>query len=164
MSEQHNILTEKQQQALEMVADHLSSKEIAIRLGISSHSVDKRLDEARRKLGASTRKEAARIFFENDKHIIGGDWLTGEPITVPENAANSQNDDDERHNALYSFADVAPIKQHAPWRSWQVAVPEISPERLTLRAKLVLILVGALGLVILALLLLALAQGFQSLL
>jgi DNA-binding CsgD family transcriptional regulator len=164
MTDQDNLLTEKQKQALEMVADHLSSKEIAQRLIISSHSVDKRLDEARRRLGATTRKEAVRLFADRNRKVPAGDWFTGEPITVSETSPNNQTNEDERNEALYAFADVAPMERPMPWRGWADAVPELKPDRLSSGARLGLILAGAVGLVVLVLLLLALAQGIQSLL
>ncbi|MXP44564.1 response regulator transcription factor [Allopontixanthobacter sediminis] len=163
MYTKENLLTEKQEEALELVADHLSSKEIGLRLGISSHSVDKRVDDARRRLGAATRKEAVRLFKDHKRVDQDGDWFTGEPITVSKNGLEGQSDGDERNDALYEFADVGLMPQPAPWRSWTAAVPEIEPERLSIGAKLGFVLAGALGMVVLVLLLLALMQGLQTL-
>ncbi|WP_374406279.1 helix-turn-helix transcriptional regulator [Pelagerythrobacter sp.] len=55
-------LTEKQKQALELVLRRMSSKEIGREMGISPKTVDRHLDVARSKLGASTRNEAARLY------------------------------------------------------------------------------------------------------
>ncbi len=57
-------LTEGQKDCLRLVDDHHTSKEIARILGISSFTVDQRLDGARRKLHAATRKDAAKIFAD----------------------------------------------------------------------------------------------------
>lgn len=54
-------LTEGQRQCLLMVNDHLSSKQIALRLGISPHTVDQRVRQALQILGVEKRGEAARI-------------------------------------------------------------------------------------------------------
>jgi len=54
-------LTPKEQACLRLVAGHLSSKEIASRLGISKTSVDTYCDRAREKLGVRGRHEAARM-------------------------------------------------------------------------------------------------------
>lgn len=54
-------LTKGQRQCLELVNQHLSSKEIALKLGISSHTVDQRVRQALQKLGVEKRGEAARI-------------------------------------------------------------------------------------------------------
>jgi DNA-binding CsgD family transcriptional regulator len=55
------ILKEGQKECLRLVLHHYSSKEIARKLGISSHTVDQRLRLAARHLQASDRFEAARI-------------------------------------------------------------------------------------------------------
>ncbi|MEP7350983.1 MAG: helix-turn-helix transcriptional regulator [Sphingorhabdus sp.] len=62
-------LTEGQKACLRLVDDHHTSKEIARILGISPFTVDQRLDAARRKLSAESRKEAAKIFASFDKGI-----------------------------------------------------------------------------------------------
>lgn len=55
-------LTEGQKACLRLVDDHHTSKEIARLLGISPFTVDQRLDAARRKLQAVSRKDAAKLF------------------------------------------------------------------------------------------------------
>jgi DNA-binding CsgD family transcriptional regulator len=50
-----------QRQCLELVNQHLSSKEIALRLGISPHTVDQRVRQALQILGVDKRGEAARL-------------------------------------------------------------------------------------------------------
>jgi DNA-binding CsgD family transcriptional regulator len=55
-------LTEGQKACLRLVDDHHTSKEIARILGISPFTVDQRLDGARRKLNAASRKDAAKLF------------------------------------------------------------------------------------------------------
>ncbi|HEY6916934.1 MAG TPA: helix-turn-helix transcriptional regulator [Allosphingosinicella sp.] len=52
-------LTEGQKTCLRMVYRHMSSKDIARQLGVSSHTVDQRLRIAMQALGASSRIEAA---------------------------------------------------------------------------------------------------------
>jgi len=55
-------LTIGQRACLELVDDHATSKEIALRLGISRHTVDARLRQAMQILGVSSRREAAVIW------------------------------------------------------------------------------------------------------
>jgi DNA-binding CsgD family transcriptional regulator len=59
-------LTEGQKDCLRLVAHHLSSKEIARRLGISQHTVDQRLKVAMRTLAAESRFEAARLLTAHE--------------------------------------------------------------------------------------------------
>jgi len=54
-------LTESQRAYLRLVLAHNSSKEIAQHFGISAHTVDKRLKEAMKILGVTSRVDAARI-------------------------------------------------------------------------------------------------------
>lgn len=54
-------LSQGQVECLLLVQEHLTSKEIAARLGISSHTVDQRMREALKILGVERRIEAAKI-------------------------------------------------------------------------------------------------------
>ena len=54
-------LTEGQLDCLRLVDEHLSSKEIAVELGISPHTVDQRIRQALHVLGVPRRQQAARI-------------------------------------------------------------------------------------------------------
>ena len=54
-------LSEGQRQCLALVDQHLSSKEIALRMGISPHTVDQRVRQALHILGVEKRGEAARM-------------------------------------------------------------------------------------------------------
>src|SRR6185295_9601177 len=55
------LLTPRERECLRLVDQHLSSKEIARKLGMSKTSVDTYCDRARRKLGVPDRYEAARL-------------------------------------------------------------------------------------------------------
>lgn len=57
-----DALSAKQCECLELVLKHMTSKQIAIELGISPYTVNQRLDAARHHLGASTRHEAAIMY------------------------------------------------------------------------------------------------------
>jgi DNA-binding CsgD family transcriptional regulator len=56
-------LTDEQRDCLRLVAELLSSKEIARRLHISPNTVDNRLKRAQAILGVSTRADAAKLFL-----------------------------------------------------------------------------------------------------
>ena len=60
-------LTEGQRQCLRMVLRHMSSKEIARELGISSHTVDQRLRIAMHTLGTASRVEAAKLLAAREQ-------------------------------------------------------------------------------------------------
>ena len=70
MADESVELTEGQKACLRLVDDHMTSKEIGRFLGISHFTVDQRLDAARRKLNAATRKDAAKIFAAIEQRTI----------------------------------------------------------------------------------------------
>lgn len=60
-------LTPREKECLRLAAQHLSSKEIARKLAVSPHTVNGHIDEARRKMGVATRRDAARILLEAEE-------------------------------------------------------------------------------------------------
>ena len=87
-------LNKGQRVCLNLVNQHLSSKEIALKLGISPHTVDQRIRQALHILGVEKRGEAARMVA----------------------AASSERDEAPYqrliHQASYSDAPPAPGHQH----------------------------------------------------
>ena len=57
-------LSRGQLDCLRLVAQHLSSKEIAAELGISPHTVDQRIRQSLQILGVERRAQAARIVHQ----------------------------------------------------------------------------------------------------
>lgn len=66
----HEELTDREQQVLAMMADGLGNKEIAMRLGISSHTVKFHISSILGKLGAGSRTEAVSIGMRTGKVLI----------------------------------------------------------------------------------------------
>lgn len=58
-----NLLTAKQLEALDLLVKHKTSKEISRELGISPHTVDQRIDTAKRRLGVSSRSELVQTYL-----------------------------------------------------------------------------------------------------
>jgi DNA-binding CsgD family transcriptional regulator len=65
-SERCAQLTERQRACLRLVYRLKTSKEIALELGISRHTVDQRIKAALQTLGVATRNEAARLLAEQE--------------------------------------------------------------------------------------------------
>lgn len=80
-------LTDGQKACLRLVVQHHTSKEIARILGISPFTVDQRLDAARRKLNAASRKDAAKMFASLEAETISEPLvyqaLGLEPVHLP---------------------------------------------------------------------------------
>lgn len=77
-------LTEQQRACLRMVYQHMTSKEIAPRLGIEPGSVDQHIKAAMRTLGVGERRTAARLLAE---HEGGGEKGVKEPLAMREEQA-----------------------------------------------------------------------------
>lgn len=58
-------LTLKQREVLDLLLDHKTSKEIAQVLRISPHTVDQRIQFAKKQLGARTRSDLARLYRQH---------------------------------------------------------------------------------------------------
>ncbi|WP_159980872.1 MULTISPECIES: helix-turn-helix transcriptional regulator [unclassified Novosphingobium] len=61
-------LSARQYEVLSLVARHLSSKEIGVRLGLSYKTIDNHVADLLMKLGVSSRADAARIFLDISTH------------------------------------------------------------------------------------------------
>lgn len=60
----YKLLTDKQLDALNLLVKHKTSKEISRELGISPHTVDQRIEAAKRRLGVATRGELVRVYLQ----------------------------------------------------------------------------------------------------
>jgi DNA-binding CsgD family transcriptional regulator len=83
-------LTPGQVDCLLLVGQHFTSKEIALSLRISRHTVDQRVRLAMQTLGVKRRGEAARIVVERCAPFF--QWGSGspEPFVVPANTAQAK--------------------------------------------------------------------------
>jgi len=82
-----NELSDSQKACLRLVAQGMSSKEIAIELSLSPSTVDTYLKLAIARLGASNRRDAARKYMENGPSQNFGSQSPGlaEPLLAAEN-------------------------------------------------------------------------------
>ncbi len=136
-------LTEKEVEALSLVHERLTSKQIARRLGISPKSVDKRLDSARVKLGAGTRIDAARRWACD--HY--GESFPGSPLPVTKSADLGDPD----------WAETPDVHQRS-------LGARLTPEEIGPLGRTLVIVGGALTMLVLLLLVLAVAGEVFALL
>lgn len=66
MSVGYQTLTEKEKQTLRLIVRGHDAKSSARHLGLSVHTVNERLRDARRKLEVSSSREAARLLLEKE--------------------------------------------------------------------------------------------------
>ncbi len=74
-------LTDKEKQTLRLIVRGHDAKSVAVTLGLSVHTINERLRDARRKLAVSSSREAARMLFEAEG-------------ATPENLGDMRNGDD----------------------------------------------------------------------
>lgn len=66
MTEGYGLLTEKEKETLRLILHGHDAKSMARELGLSVHTVNERLRNARRKLEVTSSKEAARLLLEEE--------------------------------------------------------------------------------------------------
>jgi DNA-binding CsgD family transcriptional regulator len=91
-------LTPREKECLRLVAQLMTSKQIALQLGISKHTVDERIERACRRIGAPGRYEAARILASHESGsappIESGPHSVGLVPTALSQAPDPQPSDD----------------------------------------------------------------------
>ncbi len=86
-----NALTPKEQEALRLLAQGHDAKSIARHLGLSVHTINERLRDARRKLGVSSSREAARLLLAAEAPEKSADTALGAAIpSAPAQSAPHQ--------------------------------------------------------------------------
>lgn len=121
-------LSERERQCLRLVFDRLRPKEIGRELGISYHTVNGHLQQAMRKLGATSSIEAARLLFGSGQpprdttpeSVTGYDFGVELPLDssslVPSDRGGSPYDrvQDSVFQGKWP-ADAAPFAPHRRW-------------------------------------------------
>jgi len=80
-----DALTPKQREVLRMVAEGLTSKEIARKIDISESAVNQRIETIRQRLGGLPRSQIARLYRHQNTLLITlptSNSLTGKPIQL----------------------------------------------------------------------------------
>jgi len=142
-------LTEAQKQCLRLVDQHMTSKEIARKLGVSHYTVDQRLDSARRKLNAQSRKDAVRIFMAMEEEVLSEPFVYEPQNIAPESGAHIPYPLPGRRAGIYgvvtSRISIPPIggkRHHLPKREILVQSLNIAFFSTLLIALVVIILTG----------------------
>jgi DNA-binding CsgD family transcriptional regulator len=93
-------LTAKQREALNLLIQHMTSKEMSRILGVSPHTVDQRIESAKRKFGVATRGELAIAYRRS---LPVGERLTYEESHLAQGLffrASSASDEPTRSDPL----------------------------------------------------------------
>ncbi|HEX8400453.1 MAG TPA: DUF4019 domain-containing protein [Allosphingosinicella sp.] len=92
MAQGTQALTEKEKQTLRLIVRGHDAKSTARHLGLSVHTINERLRDARRKLEVSSSREAARLLLDTESAESAADKQIGE-ASAPAAAANSDRPD-----------------------------------------------------------------------
>jgi len=150
-----NCLTRKEREALDLLVQHHTTKDIARLLRLSPNTVDMRLRNARQKLGAVDRYDVARLYQE----LLETCGKTTCGISVMSTARPAPvAPDPELRNARFTLRDAGTFLLPAPWENSQpTALPEVLDGRFGRTWRIAVILLGALSIALLALALIAIA-------
>ncbi|BBF70947.1 sigma factor-like helix-turn-helix DNA-binding protein [Sphingomonas bisphenolicum] len=172
-SDRYRRLTEAQRETLRLYHQHLQIKEIAQQLGISESTVNQRLTQCRRIVGASSSRAAARWVAEYEARddicspsaysfsaMVSSSVLSsGEAVTVMGTDDGSEDSDMARDDAPALPASAAPPGRPTPWPLPTAASPK---NRLSSWTRLALVWAVAAGLLIAAIALVMLGVGLQE--
>ena len=88
-----DALTEKEKQTLRLIVRGHDAKSVAVTLGLSVHTINERLRDARRKLAVSSSREAARLLLAAESTPENlGDERTGEDAGAAANDVEAAPD------------------------------------------------------------------------
>lgn len=85
MADRFHALTEKEKQTLRLLVVGYDAKSMARHLGLSVHTINERLRDARRKMSVSSSREAARLLLdaEGEAPKYLGDKRLGDAAAGP---------------------------------------------------------------------------------
>lgn len=155
-------LTEKQHEALVLACSHLTSKQIALKLGIAPVTVDKRIDSVRSKLGYISRPELLHLY---QGWLEGYDQTIDDPVILPDCPPPATNHDPQISGQSYLFEDSLKFDVRPSWdNSNGILRPGLRPSDLGVAGKLLAILAGAVAILMLVVLSLAVATTLRTIL
>ncbi|MBA4046333.1 MAG: hypothetical protein C0471_18235 [Erythrobacter sp.] len=155
-------LTEKQHEALALAARHLTSKQIAQKLGVAPVTIDKRIEAVRARLGYISRSDLLRLYREwcdDYGRIIDG------PIILDQTECPPALPEAPQHLSDLMFHDSLAFDARASWdRGRNLLRPGLTPSELGVGGKLAAMLLGAVAIMMIAVLCMAFVDALMSIL
>ena len=145
-----DTLTAKQREVVELVAEGLTSKEIARKLGITESAVNQRIEVVRQRLGGISRASIGRIYRQTSTLVITiptSNSLTGKPIQLQALATSDQQSSTEGVGGFAASDDEANGELQPSNLPPQILPPALAGRgsRLMRFAAVVIIALGLLG-------------------
>lgn len=161
-------LTEKQHEALRLAAAHLTSKQIALSLGVAPVTIDKRIDTVRARLGHIPRSDLARLYAhwsENQQHDRTYDPIIGDPIILGDGPQVLSSQLSQPRDNQLAFEDSIILDARASWERGSPWVrPGLKPSDLGVIGKLCVMLGGSVAILMIAVLAMACVNAIIALL
>jgi DNA-binding CsgD family transcriptional regulator len=155
-------LTEKQHITLTLASRHLTSKQIAIELAVAPVTIDKRIETVRARLGLIPRSELLHLYSE---WLEGYDRIIDDPIILVSEPAKSDGCGAPPARFALSFEDSLSFDARTSWDRERVWLrPGLKPSDLGVSGKLLVIAVGAVAIMMVAVLSIAFADALMSML
>ncbi len=155
-------LTEKQHEALLLACAHLTSKQIAIKLGVAPVTIDKRIDGVRAKLGNISRVELLHLYQGwQDRY----DRIVPDPIILPLHSPIAAQDEQQVTEHTYQFEESLTFDVRPSWDSAIGTLrPGIRPSDLGVRGKLIVMLAGSVAIMMVVVMSLAVVTSLGTIL
>lgn len=155
-------LTDKQHQTLALAATHLTSKQIALELGVSPVTIDKRIEALRARLGHVARSDLLRLYLQ---WCQTHDRSVHDPIILAGAGEMATFSIEQPVDPAFVFEDSITFDARASWeRQNGGLLPELKLSELGVWGKLCVIFGGAVAIMIVAVLCIAFADALMSIL
>ena len=161
-------LTTKQRETLALASTHMTSKQIAIALGVAPVTIDKRIETVRARLGHISRSELIRIYrhwsLETD-HMDLYDQAMHDPIILGMTATELPLRSPQPPDGSLRFEDSIRFDTRASWEAHPVRMrPGWNLSDFGIGARLAMMLAGALVIMMIAVLCMAFVDALMSIL
>jgi DNA-binding CsgD family transcriptional regulator len=157
MTDGYQALTDKEKQTLRLLLDGHDAKSMARHFGLSVHTINERLRDARRKLSASSSREAARLLREAEGAAPQslGDNAIGDAVPAPAGQGGATAKPGPHRRAAWAIGGLAMISlaiaalalsaapQHRPATAAHSASAPVAESSATLAARNFIALVDA---------------------
>lgn len=160
-------LTEKQREALSLISEGMTSKEIARKLGISESAVNQRIEVVRQRLGGLPRTQIARLYRRMSTVVLtipASNSLTGKSIQLQSDGLVGQQSEAEGAEVSTALSQASTSFGSRPSTPLFEALAELLDGPSRLRVRLVAVAMIALAMMALAVLTLAALQSVTQLL
>lgn len=155
-------LTNKQHEALALAAQQLTSKQIALELGVAPVTIDKRIDGIRARCGNLSRSDLSRLYRSWCETY---DRTIDEPTILDEEHFHPSLLPEQLPGSPFSFHDSVAFDARASWdRGLPLLRPGLTPSDLGVGGKLFVMLVGAAAIMMVAVLSVAFVDALMSIL